>query len=138
MVFFVCLFVFNLSQQSFPISWAVGPSSAALCLLQTQQEALCCRSSIGLSSYFSTIHRERSVWSAWEPPVATSWTVLFMHEHACALLDFASAFSQSLSLSLLSFICMFSSHSHLFFFFPLNSQVTKDLPSILHLFPFSG
>lgn len=50
----------------------------------------------------------RSLWAAWKPPVATSWTTLVTHEHACALLDFASALSSSLSLS--SFAC-FSSHS---------------------------
>uniref|UniRef100_A0A8B9VXE9 F-actin monooxygenase n=1 Tax=Anas zonorhyncha TaxID=75864 RepID=A0A8B9VXE9_9AVES len=43
--------------------------------------------------------------------------------------------SSSLSLSLLAFICMFSTHSHLFLIKFLNNQA---LPSILHLLPFSA
>lgn len=87
-----------------------------------------------LPAAISPLSAGRSVRAAWKPSVATSWTTLIMHEHACALLDFASALSPSFSLSL------FACFQIILVLFSLNSfsKVTKALPSILHLLLFSG
>lgn len=76
----------------------------------------------------------RSVWAARKPSVATSWTMLIMHERACALLDIAFALSPSLSLLL------FACFQIILVLFSLSSfsRITKALPSIFLHLPFSG